>query len=93
MSEELTLKASGLSCMGCVRTLQSKLSEIPEIESAEVTLDPPTAEIRLIQPIDHHKINSYLESRGIHYRVYSDEIIEVERHTSHSTIANIPDGM
>lgn len=41
----VTLKVEGMTCGGCVRTVDSTLSDIDGVEDAQVTLEPPRAKI------------------------------------------------
>jgi cation transport ATPase len=78
--------------MACVRSLQSKLTEIPEVISAEVNLEPPKVDIHARQSLDQNAINTFLEESGIHYRVYTDENVEAAGHSGHSPPTHVPEG-
>lgn len=44
--ETITLKISGISCMGCVRTLSGVLGALPGVEAVEVSKEAGSATIR-----------------------------------------------
>ncbi|GBR55682.1 heavy-metal-associated domain-containing protein [Gluconobacter sphaericus] len=52
MVSMVTFKVDGMSCNGCSGKLQSALSNVPGVSSAEVTLDPGLAVIQY----DEHKV-------------------------------------
>ncbi|KXV19644.1 heavy-metal-associated domain-containing protein [Gluconobacter oxydans] len=46
MVSMVTFKVDGMSCNGCSGKLQSALSSVPGVSSAQVTLDPAQAVIQ-----------------------------------------------
>lgn len=44
--ETITLKIDGITCMGCVRTLNGVLGALPGVESVDVSKDAGAATIR-----------------------------------------------
>ncbi len=42
---EITLTVTGMTCGGCVASVQRVLSAVPGVQSAEVTLDPGRARV------------------------------------------------
>jgi copper chaperone len=45
--ETLTLKVSGMTCGGCVRSVKKVLESVPGVRSAEVSLECAQATVRL----------------------------------------------
>ena len=43
--ETTTLKVSGMSCGGCVKSVTRVLTELPGVARAEVTLEPGEAKV------------------------------------------------
>ncbi|HQT00748.1 MAG: hypothetical protein B7Y26_07665 [Hydrogenophilales bacterium 16-64-46] len=43
---EIVLNISGMSCGGCVNSVQAILAALPGVESVEVTLTPGLARVR-----------------------------------------------
>ena len=48
--ETLTLKVTGMTCGGCVRSVKKVLESVPGVHSAEVSLERAQASIRLDIP-------------------------------------------
>ena len=44
-TERVTLSVRGMTCGHCVAAVKRSLEEIPGVEGAAVTLDPPRAEV------------------------------------------------
>jgi copper chaperone len=42
---EITLAVTGMSCGGCVNSVQNVLKALPGVQAAEVTLDPGQARV------------------------------------------------
>ncbi|MCA1979145.1 MAG: cation transporter [Thiobacillus sp.] len=42
---EILLTVTGMSCGGCVASVQKILTELPGVQSVEVTLDPGKAQV------------------------------------------------
>ncbi len=61
-------KVTGMTCNHCVKRVQKTLSEVKGVESVTVTLDPPEAEIEMIQHIDVNTFNSALE-KAVDYKL------------------------
>lgn len=57
-------KVTGMSCSGCVSTVQKALSEIKGVEDVKVTLTPPQAEIKMHHHIDVNEMNAALQKSG-----------------------------
>ena len=57
-------KVSGMTCNSCVNKVQKSLSEVKGVESVLVTLNPPEAEIKMIDHIDKNVFNSALKNIG-----------------------------
>ncbi len=61
---------SGMSCKGCVASVQKILEGIEGIDSVTVTLHPPVAKIAMSSHMDPATINKHFEQTGMHYRVH-----------------------
>lgn len=59
-----TYKVTGMTCEGCVSTVQKVLSEIKGVENVSVTLNPPQAVIKMQHHIDVSEMNSELQKSG-----------------------------
>lgn len=59
-----TYEISGMTCQGCVKTVQSVLQAQPEVKSATVSLTPPQAQIEVWQSISLDEINAKLAEHG-----------------------------
>jgi copper chaperone len=46
MSETIALKVSGMTCGGCVRSVERKLAATPGVSSAKVDLNAATATVQ-----------------------------------------------
>ena len=65
---------SGMHCKSCVTKITNALEELDAVESAEVTLSPPKAVVRLRGEIDDDRLNSAVEKAGdYHARPASNE--------------------
>ena len=42
---EITLAVTGMSCGGCVNSVQNVLKALPGVQEVQVTLDPPKARV------------------------------------------------
>ncbi|HZL14287.1 MAG TPA: MauE/DoxX family redox-associated membrane protein [Verrucomicrobiae bacterium] len=62
MTNHYTVK--GMRCENCVQTIEKALSQISEIESAAVTLNPPEATITMRQAIDLERLNQAVKKAG-----------------------------
>ena len=67
-----TYKVKGMTCSHCVAAVQKALSGIEGIENVEVTLDPPSAEIKMHHHIEKSILNSVLEKAG-NYKIEESE--------------------
>ncbi|MDZ4713711.1 MAG: cation transporter [bacterium] len=59
-----TYKITGMTCNSCVSKVQKTLSGIEGVEKAEVTLDPPQAEITMHHHIETKDMDSVLKKVG-----------------------------
>lgn len=57
-------KVTGMSCNKCVSKVQKVISEIKGVESVNVKLDPPEAEIKMENLVDKNIFNIALEYFG-----------------------------
>lgn len=74
-------KVTGMTCNGCVSTVQKALSEIIGIEDVKVTLTPPKAEIKMHHHIDVNVMNAALQKSG-KYIIEEDASVHSEMMTS-----------
>lgn len=68
MNPSQTIPISGMTCGNCVAKIQKRLAEHPDIESAEVSLQPPQAEIHGTRKIANDELDRWLAPLG-HYHV------------------------
>jgi len=57
-------RVTGMSCDGCVSTVQEVLSKINGIVNIKVTLKPPAGEIEMQQQINVNDMNTELQKFG-----------------------------
>ncbi len=57
-------KVTGMTCNGCVSTVQKTLSEIKGVEDVSVTLTPPQAVIKMQSHINVNEMNAALQQSG-----------------------------
>jgi copper chaperone CopZ len=72
-----TYKVNGMHCGACIEKVQKALLSIPDVESAEVTIEPQQAVVTMKRHIETEKLNYAVKSAG----KYSLEDI----HESHSS--------
>lgn len=77
-------KVTGMTCDGCVSTVQKALSEIKGIEDVNVTLTPPQAEITMHDHINVNEMNEALQKSG-KYKIEEDASVHSEMMTSGNT--------
>lgn len=61
---EHSYKIEGMHCPSCVNKISKELNSMPGVESAEVTLNPPEAHVRMRDHIDIDKLNSVIKNAG-----------------------------
>lgn len=72
-----TYKVSGMTCNGCVSTVQKVLSEINGVENVSVTLNPPQAVLTMHHHIDVSEMNSALQNSG-KYKIEETDSVKTE---------------
>lgn len=65
-----TFSLTGMSCGNCVAKITTRLEEHPDIDKAQVTLNPPEAKISTKHAFDEEMLNQWLAPAG-DYRVAS----------------------
>lgn len=58
----------GMSCGGCVNTVQRMLMQLPDITEVEVQLHPQSAVITMNRAIDIDELQAQLNKAG-HYKI------------------------
>lgn len=59
-----TYTISGATCGGCLNTIKTILSKLPEVESLETNLNPPVATIKLNKHVSLDYFNQALVDAG-----------------------------
>lgn len=62
----------GMTCGGCVKSVEKALSTIEGVQEVSVTLNPPQADLHAAQTVTDQQINKALSAAG-DYRVASTE--------------------
>ena len=57
---------SGMSCGGCVNSVKNALLKLPDVESADVKLNPQSVTIKMSKNIDLEELQAQLNKSG-HY--------------------------
>ncbi len=57
---------SGMGCGGCVKSVQNALLKLPDVESADVKLNPQSVTITMSKNIDLEELQAQLNKSG-HY--------------------------
>lgn len=68
-----TYKITGMHCNACIEKVQKALEAVPFVESAEVTLNPQQAVIKMKQHIETEKLNQAVKSAGKYLLEESNE--------------------
>lgn len=63
-----TYEITGMSCGGCVNSVKQALLQNPDVEDANVQLNPQTAIINMNKPIDVGVLQAQLNKAG-HYSI------------------------
>lgn len=63
-----TYELTGMSCGGCLNSVKQALQQIPDIEAADVQLNPQRAVINMRKPIDVGVLQTQLSKAG-HYSI------------------------
>lgn len=63
-----TYELTGMSCGGCLNSVKQALQQIPDIEDADVQLNPQRAVINMRKPIDVGVLQTQLNKAG-HYSI------------------------
>lgn len=58
------VEISGMSCGGCVSSVKKALSNLENVESVEVTLDPPIAVITSDTTYTDYELSKHLSDAG-----------------------------
>ena len=58
------VEISGMSCGGCVSSVKKALSNLKNVESVEVTLDPPIAVITSDTTYTDNELSKHLSDAG-----------------------------
>ena len=58
----------GMSCGGCVSSVKNALLKLPDVEDAEVHLQPQSAVLTMSKPIDVDELQTQLSTAG-HYTI------------------------
>lgn len=59
-----TYSIIGASCNGCIKAIQEVLTQIPQVQSAVGTLNPPKITIESTSNLELDKINRILKENG-----------------------------
>ena len=59
---------SGMSCGGCVKSVQNALLKLPDVEDAKVQLHPQSVEITMSEDISVEALQAQLNKAG-HYTI------------------------
>jgi copper chaperone len=59
---------AGMSCGGCVNSVKQALLQMPDVEDADVQLNPQRAIITMHQDIGVEKLQAQLKKAG-HYKI------------------------
>jgi copper chaperone len=70
---EQIVEISGMSCGGCVKSVEKALQTIDGVETAKVTLNPPQANLQTDQKISDDQMNIVLSAAGKYSVAKSDE--------------------
>ena len=70
MNQIVTIK--GMTCGGCVKTVEKALSTIAGVQEVSVSLNPPQADLQTAQKISDDDMNKVLSEAGS-YRVETTE--------------------
>jgi len=60
-------EVTGMSCAHCVVRVQKALEKHPDIEKAEVTLDPAKATIKMKKHVDTPELDKLLAEAGAYH--------------------------
>ncbi len=63
-----TYELTGMSCGGCVNTVKQALIKLPDVEVAEVQLNPQRAVLTMRKPIDVSELQIQISKVG-HYTI------------------------
>ena len=63
-----TYELTGMSCGGCVNTVKQALIKLPDVEVAEVQLNPQRAVLTMRKPIDVSELQIQISKVG-HYAI------------------------
>lgn len=66
-----TYEVSGMHCKSCGGKIENALRAMPQVKSAEVTLDPPAARIEMFQHVSTKSLNRAIESVGS-YKIFGE---------------------
>ena len=61
---ELKFQVKGITCSGCISTIEKSLSKFPEVQKVLVHSDPPSAEISALKALDLRELNRTLSEAG-----------------------------
>ena len=70
MNQIVSIK--GMTCGGCVKSVEKALSTIEGVQEVSVTLNPPQADLQAAQTVTDQLINKALSAAG-DYRVTTTE--------------------
>ena len=60
--EEHKMSVSGMTCNGCVQSLDRAVRELPNVEAVEVRLDP--GEVSVFGPVDENRLRDTIRRAG-----------------------------
>ena len=58
----------GMSCGGCVSSVKRALLQLPEVTEADVQLNPQSAVLTMIRPVNVEELKAQLSKAG-HYSI------------------------
>lgn len=64
MSTTSTYTVTGMTCQHCVASVTEELSELPGVESVDVTLDTGQVTVISAEPLDAAAVRSAVEEAG-----------------------------
>ena len=63
---------TGMSCNHCVNRVKMAFEELDEVQTAEVTLNPPVARLQLKQDISQDRLSAAIEEAGAYSIIAKD---------------------
>ncbi len=64
MSDDQVFQISGMTCNGCVNRVKDALTMMPDVLSADISLDPPQARIDATRPVEGSELTAAVSMAG-----------------------------